>query len=287
MQVKRLNDGAETWTVSIASGGIVTAGSRTTDEINYLVLNPPSKESAMSAVIASAPSAHGGLPLKEVRFGGYVGDGNIEATAVYGSETEDGDSGYDEETPTMSFDCGGGTKHLVYCGGSQRTAYRSSDCKDPGNAIGWNGKSGDACEIAGVDIPTAQFRLTYTKVMTRAAAQDVSFMRACGSLVGKVNDATFKGWNAGEVMFLGASFSAPTKGREKVVVTFNFSVQPNESNVSVAGHSVGNVDGYDYIWTIPKTKTVSSGGVVTPQLDVEGVFVAQVCERASFGALGL
>ena len=282
MTVLRQNDGAETW--KVGSGGVLTGAS--TAEIDYLVIEPTTKKAALEAVASAAPSSCGGLPLAEIRFGGYVGDGNISATAMYASSSSDGDSDYDEEMPTMSFDCGGGTKHLTYCGGSQSRRYGTLDA---GNAIGWNGKSGDACEIAGVDVPTAQFRLTYTRVMTRAAAQDVNFMRACGSFVGKVNDAAFKGWAAGEVMFLGASFSAPLKGRQKVVVTYNFSVQPNETNVTIAGHSVGDVDGYDYVWTIPRTTVPTSGGAVSghPKLEVDGVFVAPVCDRVSFSSLGL
>lgn len=279
MTVLRQDDGAETW--KVGSGGAIT--SATTAEINYLVLNPTAKADAIAEIVSSAPSSFGNLPLAEVRFGGYTKGGDIEATAVYASSSTDGDDGYDETTPTMSFDCGGGTKHVTHCI-SQTIAYPPSGGKNPGNMVGWNGNGGDACQIDGVDIPTAQLRETYTRVMNRSALTN-SYKRTVAALVGKVNADSFKGWSAGEVMFLGMSYSAPTKGKEKVVVTYNFSIQPNETNVTVAGHEIGNVAGYDYVWTIAKTDVNSSTNA--PEAKVEGVYVAQVCERASFGGLGL
>ena len=282
MTVMRQADGAETW--KVGSGGELTKAS--TAEINYLVTGVTTKSAALSAVAAGAPSSYGGLPLSEVRFNGYSGEDTLEAVAVYASSSNSGDDGgYDEETPTMSFDCGGGTKHVTYCGGSQSRRFGTLDA---GNAIGWNGKVGDACEIAGVDVPTAQFRLSFTRVMPRASALSVDFMRSTGLMVGKVNDSTFKGWSAGEVMFLGASYTAPLKGRQKVIVTYNFAIQPNETNVMVAGHDIGDVDGYDYVWTIPKTEVPpASGGVTAPKLDIEAAYSAPVCSRVSFSSLGL
>ena len=282
MTVLRQNDGAETW--KVGSGGLLTKAS--TAEINYLITEPTTKDAAMSAVASAAPASFGALPLSEIRFDGYVGEGNIKAVAVYASSSSDSGDGYDEETPTMSFDCGGGMKHVTYCTGSQSRRYGTVDA---GNAIGWNKRSGDACEIAGVDIPAPQFRLSFTRVMPRSSALSVDFMRSTGLMVGKVNDATFKGWSAGEVMFLGASYSAPLKGKEKIVVTYNFSIQPNETNVTIAGHDIGDVDGFDYIWTIPKTEVRTSGGQVIghPKLDIEAAFVAPVCTRANFSSFGL
>ena len=161
---------------------------------------------------------------------------------------------------------------------SQRKAYGD---KDAGGAIGWNGKSGDDCEIAGVDVPTAQLRETYTKQM-KISKLTTAFKRKVAALVGKVNSGSFKGWSAGEVMFLGMSYATPSKKAKKVTVTFNFAIQPNETGVKIAGKSVSK-KGFEYVWAI--SKTVASSG--TPKLEVEGIYVDQVCEYASFSGLGL
>ena len=109
-----------------------------------------------------------------------------------------------------------------------------------------------------------------------------SYKRNVAALVGKVNSGSFKGWSAGEVMFLGMSYSTPAKKAKKVTVTFNFAIQPNESGVKVGGKSVSK-KGFEYVWAI--SKTVMANGV--PKIDIEAIYVDQVCEYASFSVLGL
>ena len=255
-------------------------GKYTSIEVQYLVFGVSTEEDALSAVHDKAPAESKGLPLDSIEIDTRETNDTFRVNAIYREEdtTVDDSSGEeDDETPTESFDCGGGTKHLLYSFG-QRKVYGD---KDAGGAIGWNGKSGDDCEIAGVDVPTAQLRETYTKPM-KISKLTTSFKRKVAALVGKVNSGSFKGWNAGEVMFLGMSYSTPAKKAKKVTVSFNFAIQPNESGVKVAGKSVTK-KGFEYVWAI--SKTVASSG--TPKLEVKGIYVDQVCEYASFSGLGL
>ena len=255
-------------------------GNYTSIEVQYLVFGVTTEEEALTAVHGKAPAESKGLPLDSIEIDTRETNDTFRVNAIYREEEVDvGDSGGDDddETPTESFDCGGGTKHLLYSFG-QKKVYGD---KDAGGAIGWNGKSGDDCEIAGVDVPTAQLRETYTKPM-RVSTLTTAFKRKVAALVGKVNSGSFKGWNAGEVMFLGMSYSTPAKKAKKVTVTFNFAIQPNESGVKIAGKSVTK-KGFEYVWAI--SKTVASSG--SPKLEVEGIYVDQVCEYASFSGLGL
>ncbi len=255
-------------------------GKYTSIEVQYLVFGVSTEEDALSAVHDKAPAESKGLPLDSIEIDTRETNDTFRVNAIYREEdtTVDDSSGEeDDETPTESFDCGGGTKHLLYSFG-QRKVYGD---KDAGGAIGWNGKSGDDCEIAGVDVPTAQLRETYTKPM-KISKLTTAFKRKVAALVGKVNSGSFKGWNAGEVLFLGMSYSTPAKKAKKVTVSFNFAIQPNESGVKIAGRSVTK-KGFEYVWAI--SKTVASSG--TPKLEVEGIYVDQVCEYASFSGLGL
>ena len=255
-------------------------GNYTSIEVQYLVFGVSTEEDALSAVHDKAPAESKGLPLDSIEIDTRETNDTFRVNAIYREEdtTVDDSSGEeDDETPTESFDCGGGTKHLLYSFG-QRKVYGD---KDAGGAIGWNGKSGDDCEIAGVDVPTAQLRETYTKPM-KISKLTTAFKRKVAALVGKVNSGSFKGWNAGEVLFLGMSYSTPAKKAKKVTVSFNFAIQPNESGVKIAGRSVTK-KGFEYVWAI--SKTVASSG--TPKLEVEGIYVDQVCEYASFSGLGL
>ena len=250
-------------------------------EIRYIVFEAADEDTALTAVLGIAAKELNELPLDSIEIDERCGDQTFKINALY--KTEDtsssggGDDDDDDEDPTISFDCGGGSKHLLYSL-AQKKVFGD---KDPGGAIGWNGKTGDDCEITGVDIPTAQLRETYT-VQMRVSKLSTSYKKKVAALVGKVNSGSFKGWSAGEVMFLGMSYSTPAKKAKRVTVSFNFAIQPNESKVKVGGKSVSK-KGFEYVWAI--SKTVANNG--TPKMQVEGIYVDQVCEYASFSSLGL
>lgn len=255
-------------------------GNYTSVEVQYLVFEVDSEENALSAVYEIVDKEKNGLPLSSLEIDSRETETTFRVNVIY-REEESGDTDIsgddDKEEPTESFDCGGGTKHMLYSF-SQKIVYGD---KDAGGAIGWNGKTGDDCVITGVDVPTAQLRETYTKPMS-ISRLTTSYKRKIASLVGKVNSASFKGWNPGEVMFLGMSYNTPAKRAKTVTVSFNFAIQPNETNVKVGGHSVSK-KGFEYVWAISTTSTAGR----KPKLEVEAIYVDQVCENASFAALGL
>lgn len=250
-------------------------------EIRYIVFEAADEDAALTAVLGVAAKELQELPLDSIEIDERCGDQTFKINALYKDEEDTssggGDDDDDDEDPTISFDCGGGSKHLLYSL-AQKKVFGD---KDPGGAIGWNGKTGDDCEITGVDIPTAQLRETYT-VQMRVSKLSTSYKKKVAALVGKVNSGSFKGWSAGEVMFLGMSYSTPAKKAKRVTVSFNFAIQPNESKVKVGGKSVSK-KGFEYVWAI--SKTVANNG--TPKMQVEGIYVDQVCEYASFSSLGL
>lgn len=244
----------------------------------YIIEGAADEVDACEKVWDEAPEEYNDILKRSVSVSERLGEQTWRVEVQYGEDKSTGSSMRykDEDDPTVSFDCGGGTKHLLYSL-DQRRAFGD---KDAGGAIGWNGKSGDDCEIAGVDVPTAQLRETYTRQM-RVSRLTTAFKRKVASLVGKVNSSYFKGWNPGEVMFLGMSYSTPPKKARKVTVTFNFAIQPNET-VRICGRNISK-KGFEYVWALSKTQ--ASGGV--PQVKVDAIYVDQVCESASFSPLGL
>lgn len=252
-------------------------GGYTSAEIPYIVFDVADEDEALAAVLAEAPKTCNDLPLDSIEIDSRDNDATYQVNAIYKAESTSSSDGDEEAEPTVSFDCGGGTKHMTH----SLKQTRAFGTKDAGGAIGWNGKSGSEMEISGVDIPTAQLREAYTRVM-KLSRITTSFKRNVAALVGKVNSGPFKGWSAGEVMFLGMSYSSPAKSSTKVTVTFNFSVQPNETDAKVCGKSVSK-KGFEYVWALSKTSAESG----VPKAEVEAIYVEQVCEYASFSALGL
>jgi hypothetical protein len=149
-----------------------------------------------------------------------------------------------------------------------------------GKFIGWNGKTGSDMQISGVDVPFAQPRETYTKKMTMAQLT-TSFKRKVANMVGSVNSTKWKGWEAGEAMFLGCSFSGASG--ENIDVTFNFAIQVNETTKIADGVPEISKKGHVYLWTLKDTKM----GAGTVDVDVKAVFAAQVVPFANFSDLGL
>lgn len=281
MKVLRTNEGSETWN---------SDGTLKESEISYLVIGASSKTAAKDAILKDAPTENEGLFRSGIRFDGYGDGGEIEMTVIY--ENPDNESGgassgtgssSESDPPTAAFDCGGAPKRLNYSSKPPRKAYSAEGySKDPGGAIGWNGKTGPECEIAGIEIPIGEMRETYTKVMSRGKLT-VDFKRKVNRLVGKVNSTAWKGWEAGEVMFMGASYTAPLKGTTRVTVTFNFTVRENEKDAKVNGISCGSRKGFEAIWAVPSSKSANN----LQKVDVDAVYISEVCESADFGILGL
>ncbi len=272
----RVEETYEAHTRKINAKGAVTSA-----EIIYLVFEAENEDAALAAVLNAAPEAQGDVPLNSIEIDSRETETTFKVKAVY--EDEDSGSGGsssgdddDEEDTVMSFDCGGGTKHLTH---SIKQTKVKGDI-DAGGAINWNGKFGSEMQISGLDVPTAQLRETYTKNM-KVSKLTTAFKRKVASLVGKVNSGSFKGWSAGEVMFLGMSYSTPDKKSQKVQVTFNFSIQPNEST-KVGGVSVSK-KGFEYAWAIQGSTAEGSAAKVEPK----AVYVDQVCEYESFSGLGI
>lgn len=284
MEIKRSTEGSETWD---------KWGNCTAAEIKFLVLDATSKRAAIMGVINAAPPAYGEhdeLPLKEVRFSGYNGEKNIELVAVYANETEVSAEEEEDEEATLSFECGSGTKHLTTAI-SQKQVYRDGSTVsitpgDAGYGIGWNGKSGDDAEFAGVDVPTADMKETYVKSM-RLSRITTDYKKLLFDFVGKVNQNEFKGYAKGEVMFLGASYQTPLKGQKLVKVTFNFRISPNESNPSVSGVNIGAKEGWQYVWTRSKVVSDTTTTPPTPKVQTEAIYVSDVAKYADFNRLGI
>jgi len=265
-------------------------GSTRSVEITYIALDAADEEAALEAVRAKAASSYRGVPLSYVEISTRENDTTFRVRAVYEyASGSGGGSSSDDDTPTMSFDCGGGQRHVQTA--LYQTHYGNHSAYDDIKLIGWNGKTGSDMQVAGVDVPTAQMRLAFTKTLSYGAVTDSRYMRKCGNLVGFVNRDKFKTWNPGEVMFLGNSFSTATRGVNRVAVTFHFAVQLAETKkIKLAGSAAETTitkKGFEYVWIIPKIDVKERSSVKTPVIEIDDFFVAGVIEAKDFSALGI
>ena len=266
------------------------SNSNSTATVSYIVEGTEDDITACTSAYEFAPDEFSEIPKKSASVAERLTENAWKIEVNYGSESKSssGDSGSEDDEATMNFDCSAGTKHMtqaieqtcVYAGSGE-----SKDSSDEASAvpIGWNGKDGSESEAAGVDVSIGELRETYTKTMSKSKVTGTSWKRKVAELVGKVNSGSFKGWNAGEVMFLGCSYSAPSKGSKKVSVSFHFAIRLNESKATVAGQNIGSKKGFEYLWALTDDE-VRDG---ERKRKVRKIYKAVVCETDGFGGLGI
>ena len=302
-KITRLDEGNETWD---APSTLFPNGRLASASIDFFVQDAKSRSDAISAVIAEAPEEYHDRKLLDISFSDWAGDGTAIISCNYGTadsaqvaQSEDVDTPEEPDEPDeaveseaqMNFNCGAGSMNRIHAISQKRIWHHASlpgNGDDSGCMIGWNGKSGAEAEYSGVDVPISDLQVSFSKKMRRKKVMDTKYQRNIAFCVGKVNGVPFKGWNAGEVMFLGASFDA---GNESTVtVKFNFKIQPNESNVVIGGINCGSKLGFEYIWVRPWS-AVSINQQDGSESEIGGqigaIYKSQVAYYCDFGVLGI
>lgn len=252
-------------------------GKLTEAVIQYLVFEAFDEEEALNYAFSAVPKKLEDLKMLSIGIVERQSEDIFQVEVSYGINRLAGDEDDEEEEATVNFDCTTGSGHVTSAVYPVKV-YRGPDI---GKVIGWNGKMDNGSEISGCEIPVATLTESYSKVMKVSTVLSNSFRRKILKLTSRVNNTSFKGWEAGEVMFLGCSYAAPQKGAKKVIVNFNFAIRENQVE-DIDGTSVF-VRGWDHLDVISKP-TFQNG---QPSVEVTGIYVAQVSLDANFNTLGL
>jgi hypothetical protein len=206
-------------------------------ELEYMVVGTENDVDVRILVEGTLPSTYTGMPSQNYQIK-HLGGGVWEVRATY-NRTEvkaAGDSSY-------SFDTGGQSTKISY---SFSTPARGAAggvvafAPDYNNAIGVTEDS-----IEGVEIVTPQHQFSETHYLANALVT-TDYKKIMATLTGTMNFAPFKGFEAGEVLFLGASGSK--RGVDDWEVTYRFSVSKNNDHVTVGGSLPFFKYGHDYLW---------------------------------------
>ena len=174
---------------------------------------------------------------------------------------------------SFEFDIGGGTQHITQA--LATTAYPST-LPDHEGAIGVTSDG----EVTGADIYTPEMSFVETYYFQELSNAQ---KRAMVLLKSHVNNAPFKGWEAGEVLFVGATarrqdnrFSTPWS------VTYRFAVQHN------AIVDVGAVEGIPKLgWQLLDIRHRQVAGSTSMLRVAEGAYVHTVYAFGDFSLLGI
>lgn len=183
-----------------------------------------------------------------------------------------------EDEPEFSLDISSGTKHITHAKvhiGSYAPPGKTAP--DFGGAINVDSEN----KVNGVDVTSCSLSFSEKHYFTNSKMTN-AFKRTLGDLAGCVNNGSFKGWAAGEVLFIGASGSRRGKtSKDKWEITFRFNVSRNATNIHVDDITIPSKRGWDYLWVL------YANNVDQNRLTKKAVaaYVEQVYDYANFSAL--
>ena len=257
-------------------------GEVTEIEIPYLVFEAADEDAALAAARSVAASRTvSGMVLDEVEVTERVNKDTWKVKAIYKDEDSDDpdDPDEEEETSSFAFDTGGGTMH--------RNQSLKTVSKVPNDAPDFNGaiEVDNEGNVNGVDVtmPVLNFTETHTMNGSRVTT---SYKKTVAALTGTVNSSSFRGFSAGEVLFLGASGTKRSKKPNAPwEITFRFAVSPNQSGLQVGKLKVSQKKGWDYLWVRYADKVADNKKNVIKE--PVAAYVEQVYPDGDFGNLGL
>jgi len=259
-------------------------GNEATQDRKYLLRNSDDEQALKLALRAAAPSsffqAAGPttlavvMKLDSVSLDEQHTDGLWSGSAHYKlKDNSDPDTG----DMVFTFDTTGGTQHITQ---SIATKHKyPSTAPDLGGAIGVTGDS-----VEGVDITVPTYAFSETHYLPDAMVSD-AYKGKLFKLTGTVCNAAFKGGQAGEILFLGATGSK--RGQGDWEVTFKFAASPNVTGLTIGTLTAIEKKGWEYVWVRYVTKEVGTGADKMITQTPKAVYVEQVYYDGSFGDLGI
>jgi len=260
-----------------------TTGASLSVEFSYQVRGTASDIDAKNALLATAPSAYSGLVRKSVSIEPVVMDTVNPDACIWNGTAQYARASQASEPPetgesTFSFDTGGGTQHVTQSKATvSRYAPAGKTAPDFRGAVGATHDS-----VEGVDITVPIYNFSETHYLADSVVTG-SYKATLFDLTGKVNNASFRGFAAGEVLFLGASGSK--RGDDDWEITFRFAGSPNKTGLTVGDITGIDKKGWQYMWVrYADAKDATAKAIVKKPV---AVYIEKVYEEGNFSGLGI
>ena len=202
-------------------------------------------EAAARVCALTIPTTYNSLPRQSITGFEQINETTWKVVARFAQPDASGGSDPATLTATYSFETGGGTQNVKQSYTGEARRYSAAD-----------GSTGSATESAinfdkeavhGVDIVVPQYQFSETHWFAPGLVTE-AYKNTVGAYTGWINNATFRGFPAGEVLFLGASGSQQANSYWQI--TFKFAVQPNRTSLDIgnSGIVVDAKKGWQYLW---------------------------------------
>ena len=192
---------------------------------------------------------------------------------------------------SINFDTSGGSQHISHGQLVSSSVASGKRHMDYNGAINVQSTAGDVT-VNGIDvaIPTLKFSEVWNLWASNITPR---WIKTAARMTGTVNQVPFRGFAAGEVLFLGVSGSKNKltakerdEGKQDLVnVTFSFDTSQNLSSLNIGGVRVPMKRGWDVLSVVNKPTEKGGTGSLSPA--VAQVDVVQVYQRSNFRQLGI
>ncbi len=215
----------------------------------------------------------------------FLGDNAWQVTINY-EKTGAEPSTPDPMKRARSFDTTGSTRHITQAESVGSGSSLDFEKRYPSTATNMSGAIGvDANGVNGIDIITPQLQWQEQYDVPNAYIT-AAYVRGLAGLTGTTNNAAFRGFEAGEVLFVGCSGSQEwdsEKGSGPWSLSYRFVASKNVTGQTIG--SIGGIEkkGHEYLWV--RYEDAVSGSSLLKQ--PKAVYVSKVYKDADFSQLGI
>jgi hypothetical protein len=226
-----------------------------------------------------------GMQLRAEQYSvSYLGDDAWQVTIQY--EKNGAEDGTEPLKRARSFDTTGGTQHITQSQEYQDVSGYFYESRYPSSATNMSGAIGvDANGVNGVDVVTPQLQWQESYDVPNSYVTS-NWIRGVAGVTGTTNNAAFRGFEAGEVLFVGCSGSQEwddQKGRGPWSLSFRFVASKNVTAKKIGDISGIAKKGHEYLWVRYEDAVDSNVLLKKPK----AVYVNKVYRESDFSALGI
>lgn len=241
-------------------------------ELKYTIREAADEEAAHVALAAACPDPYESIPRKIIQIETEHFNSDDTSENIFRGTVYYYFNSYSLSS-VVSFDTTGGTQRLTQANAT--TSYPAG-APDFQGAINYDGD-----KINGIDIGIGSFQFQEQHYKSTTQCNE-AYRITLSNMSYKVNDDTFRGFAAGEVLFKGATAQqAVIDGSTKWQITYNFACSPNRANFYVGSILVAAKKGWQYLWTLYAESESNNRVVQIP----EAVYVQTIYDEADFDDL--
>lgn len=258
------------------AGRTETMGSRPRAEISYAVFDATSETDVRTVALTAIPGSYQGLLRTNITLDERINATTWKVRAFFEAPTL---AQQEDPQSTFVFDTGGGIQHITQSL-KTRNRYGPAASAELAGAIGFDGHN-----VNGVDITVPVYQFSETHAILPPAVNQ-AYKLGLMATTGTVNMALFRGFAAGEVLFLGASGTRTGfADADMWQISFKFAAQKNQSNLTVGAISGIAKFGWDYLW-VQYGADVDATAQVLIKRPI-AVYIEQVYPDGDFSLLGI